>query len=371
MTVTPQGSIFVTGANGGLGSAIVDQIVRDPTLAANFHGLYTIRNPQRAAAVEQVLKGGGAGGHSYDLVPLDLGSLASVRAAAADVNRRVAEGSLPPIRALVLNAGWQEYTTQTWTADGFDQAFQANYLSHFLLTLLLLESLDRERGRVVVLGSWSHDTTDKRNTMGPTGAAYATEPYRQIFATADQDQPMDTEKVATGRWSSAVEHPGDLAAGYRRYGASKLAEVMMMRELAKRIAADPALSTLTVVGVDPGAMPSNLMRERGTPLLRFMADWLLPWLVPILSWFRPNGDFRTTAQSARDVLCAAGLVPGAGAGGNTSTSPEELNGTYFDGSKVGEVGPEAKDDVKCKTLWTDGVRFAEVQEGDTVLADWR
>lgn len=48
------------------------------------------------------------------------------------------------------------------------------------------------------------------------------------------------------------------------------------RELSKRIAADPALSTLTVVGVGPGAMPSNLMRERGTPLLRFMADWLLP-----------------------------------------------------------------------------------------------
>ncbi|KAK7992872.1 hypothetical protein PG988_001666 [Apiospora saccharicola] len=361
MAATPQGSIFVTGANGGLGSAIVDRIVRDPTLAANLHGLYTIRNPQRATAVEKVLSQGVVG-HSYDLVPLDLGSLASVRAAAADVNRRVAAGSLPPIRALVLNAGWQEYTTQTWTPDGFDQAFQANYLSHFLLTLLLLESLDRERGRVVVLGSWSHDTTDKRNTMGPTGAAYTTEPYRQIFATAaDQDQPMDTEKVATGRWSSAVEHPGDLAAGYRRYGASKLAEVMMIR-----IAADPALSTLTIVAVDPGAMPSNLMRERGTPLLRFMADWLLPWLVPILSWFRPNGDFRTTVQSARDVLRAAGLVPG----GDTLKSPE-LNGTYFDGSKVGEVGPEAKDNVKCKTLWTDGIRFAEVQEGDTVLADWR
>lgn len=226
MAATPQGSIFVTGANGGLGSAIVDQIVRDPTLAANYHGLYTIRNPQRATAVQRVLQG--AGGHSHDLVPLDLGSLASVRAAAAGVNQRVAAGTLPPIRALVLNAGWQEYTTQTWTADGFDQAFQANYLSHFLLTLLLLASLDRERGRVVILGSWSHDTTDPRNTMGPTGAAYTTEPYRQIFAAADADQPTDTEKVATGRWSSVVEHPGDLAAGYRRYGASKLAEVMMM-----------------------------------------------------------------------------------------------------------------------------------------------
>ncbi|KAK7943734.1 short chain dehydrogenase domain-containing protein [Apiospora aurea] len=368
MTATPQGTIFVTGANGGLGSAIVDRIVRDPTLAANYHGLYTVRNPQRAAAVQQVLQKhhAGTGGHSCDLVPLDLGSLASVRATAADVNRRVAAGTLPPLRALVLNAGWQEYTTQTWTADGFDQAFQINYLSHFLLTLLLLGSMDRQHGgRIVVLGSWSHDTTDKRNTMGPTGAAYTSEErYRQIFA----GEPMDTEKVATGKWSSMVEHPGDADAGFRRYGASKLAEVMMMRELSKRIAADPALSALTVVGVDPGAMPSNLIRERGTPLLRFMADWLMPWLVPIMAWFQPNGDFRTTAQSARDVLHAAGLFF---SDSDDILSRRKLNGTYFNGSAVGDVGPEAKDDVKCKTLWTDAIRFAEVQEGDTVLTDWR
>ncbi|KAK8085262.1 short-chain dehydrogenase [Apiospora hydei] len=298
MTTTPPGTIFVTGANGGLGSAIVDRIVRDPTLAANYHGLYTVRNPQRAAAVQKVLQkhhAGTAGGHGCDLLPLDLGSLASVRATAADVNRRVAAGTLPRIRALVLNAGWQEYTTQTWTADG--------------------------------------PSTDKRNTMGPTGAAFTSEErYHQVFA----GEPMDTEKVATGKWSSMVEHPGDADAGFRRYGASKLAEVMMMRELSKRIAADPALSALTVVGVDPGAMPSNLIRERGTPLLRFMADWLMPWLVPIMAWFQPNGDFRTTAQSARDVLHAAGLffsdIDGI-------SSRRKLNGTYFNGSAVGDVGP--------------------------------
>ncbi|KAK8044697.1 short-chain protein [Apiospora rasikravindrae] len=370
MTTTPQGTIFVTGANGGLGSAIVDRIVRDPTLAANYHSLYTVRNPQRAAAVQKVLQHAKATGHSHDLVPLDLSSLASVRAAAADVNQRVATGTLPRIRALVLNAGWQEYTTQTWTADGYDQAFQANYLSHFLLTLLLLESMDQDRGRIVVLGSWSHDTTDKRNTMGPTGTTYTSEErYRQIFG--GPGQPMDTEKVATGKWSSTVEHPDDACAGFRRYGASKLAQVMMMRELSKRIASDPALPALTVVGLDPGAMPSNLIRERGTPLLRFMADWLMPWLVPIMAWFQPNGDFRTTAQSARDVLHAAGFFSSDGGDDNNASTSRKLNGTYFNGSAVGDVGPEAKDDVKYKTLWTNGIRFAEVQEGDTALTDWR
>lgn len=153
-----KGSILVTGANGGLGSAIVQRIVGSSALAKSYHGLYTVRSAERADAVQGVLKKAAAkAGHAYDLVPLDLSSLASTRKVAADINRRVAEGSVPPIRALVLNAAWQEYTTQTITSDGFDMTFQATHLSHFLFALLLLKSLDKESGRVVVLGSWSHE----------------------------------------------------------------------------------------------------------------------------------------------------------------------------------------------------------------------
>jgi NAD(P)-dependent dehydrogenase (short-subunit alcohol dehydrogenase family) len=154
---TPKGTILVTGANGGLGSAIVSQIAHSPSLAQNNHGFYTVRNVQRAAGVEKALQNAGAANHKYDLVPLDLSSLASVRKVAADINDRVAKATIPPIRALILNAGWQEYDTQTITDDGFDMAFETNYLSHFLLTLLLLKSMDKKEGRILVLGSWSHE----------------------------------------------------------------------------------------------------------------------------------------------------------------------------------------------------------------------
>lgn len=110
-------------------------------------------------------------------------------------------------------------------------------------------------------------------------------------------------------------------------------------------------------------MPSNLLTERGTPFLRFSAKWLMPWLVPVVAWFQPNGDYRTTAQSARDVLSAAGLTSFGG-----SSSP---NGAYFNGSQAADVGPEAKDEIKCKALWTEGIRLAEVRKGETMLADWR
>jgi NAD(P)-dependent dehydrogenase (short-subunit alcohol dehydrogenase family) len=152
-----QGSILITGSNGGLGSSIVDRILHQPNLAKGYYGLYTVRNPESAANVSKVLEKAESVQHTNELVPIDLASLASVRKTAEDINKRVASGSLAPIRALILNAGWQEQTTQTFTNDGFDMSFQANYLSHFLLTLLLLQSMDKEHGRIVVLGSWTHE----------------------------------------------------------------------------------------------------------------------------------------------------------------------------------------------------------------------
>ncbi|KAI0602260.1 NAD(P)-binding protein [Biscogniauxia sp. FL1348] len=350
------GTILVTGANGGLGSAIVGQILNSESLAKTLHGLYTVRNVQRASAVQKVLQKAPSAEHKYDLVTLDLDSLASVREVAADINKRVAGGSIPPIRALVLCAGWQEYATQTMTDDGFDMAFQSNYLSHFLLTLLLLQSMDTKHGRIVVLGSWSHDTTDKRNKTGPLAKAYVAEKYNQIFK-----EPMDTESLARGKWSRADENPGDRHTGFRRYGAAKLCEVMMMRELSRRIVRDPKLSSIAVLGVDPGGMPSGI-GVRGGFVMQLVFYLVMPWLSPLMSVINPNGPVRTTWKSGGDVVRAAF---------DTETLGEHPNGIYMDGSQVGDVGPEAKDEIKCRKLWEDSLGFAQVREGDTVLADWR
>ena len=73
------------------------------------------------------------------------------------VQARISAGTIPPIRALILNAGFQDFGKQSWTDDGLDTTFAANYLGHWLLTLLLLESLDKENGRIVVIGSQSHE----------------------------------------------------------------------------------------------------------------------------------------------------------------------------------------------------------------------
>lgn len=43
------------------------------------------------------------------------------------------------------------------TDDGFDMTWQVNFLANMLLSLLLLQSMDKEHGRILIVGSWSHE----------------------------------------------------------------------------------------------------------------------------------------------------------------------------------------------------------------------
>lgn len=152
-----RGTILITGANGALGSAMVREIVASHSYRS-YYGVYTVRDVLSASSLKASLAGDdkNASQHSSEIISLDLSRLSSVREFAADINARVRSGSIPPIRALIHNAGYQENFTQTSTDDGFDMSFQVNYLSHFLLTLLLLGSMDREEGRILYIGSWTH-----------------------------------------------------------------------------------------------------------------------------------------------------------------------------------------------------------------------
>lgn len=149
----------MTGANGGFGCAIASQIASSPELAAH-HGIYTARNAASASALDAALRGSRPGPaaptHSFEKVSLDLSRLSNVREVAADISSRVAAGQIPPIRGIILNAGVEEFATQTWTEDGLDLTFATNYLGHWLLTLMLLRSMDRDRGRILWVTSWSH-----------------------------------------------------------------------------------------------------------------------------------------------------------------------------------------------------------------------
>ncbi|KAK7962821.1 short-chain dehydrogenase [Apiospora aurea] len=351
---TSKGTILLTGANGSLGRAIVFGIVSSPELAA-YHGVYTVRSTSTAPGLKDILdnktqQNTSHPPHKYDTISLDLSSLANVREFAVKFNAAVAAGEIPPVRVLILNAGWQEFTTQTWTDDGFDMTFMTNYLGHWLLTLLLLQSMDREAGKIVVVGSLAHDPYAQQNN---SGGQFSDPKWKTIF----QDS---TESVAKGTWSTTADDPS-WCAGFRRYGASKMCEAMMIKlndiespELQRRLDADPTLNRISVLGVDPGSMPSNLTRRGPWAMRVLLGKILMPLLAGLVVRLSPNGPLRTTHKSARDVL-AAGFETGP------------VKGLYFDGSARSEMCAEARDPEKQGMLWRESVGYAQLKYDETIL----
>jgi NAD(P)-dependent dehydrogenase (short-subunit alcohol dehydrogenase family) len=49
---------------------------------------------------------------------------------------------------------------QTFANEGLESNFAVNYLSNFLLVLLLLQSMDKENERIVIVSSLTHDPLD-------------------------------------------------------------------------------------------------------------------------------------------------------------------------------------------------------------------
>lgn len=216
MAAPIKGSVLLTGANGGLGSAFVANFLSS-SQAKEYRALFTVRNPATARDLQAVL-GKAPNDSKYEVLSLDLGSLENVRTLAGDINERVANGTLEPIRALVLNAAFQDASSealkpQILTKEGYEMAFGANYLANFVLVLDLLQSMDKEHGRIVFVASWTHDAFDPQNGIPPI---YNGEEFKTMFTSAEA-------------LSKGVEYKDDAwAAGMRRYGASKLLGVMFM-----------------------------------------------------------------------------------------------------------------------------------------------
>lgn len=75
-------TILVTGANGGLGSAMAEQIASKAELSA-YHGLYAVRDAEHAPALASAIARGTK--HPHDVLALDLTKLDNVRSVAEEI----------------------------------------------------------------------------------------------------------------------------------------------------------------------------------------------------------------------------------------------------------------------------------------------
>ena len=186
-------TIVVTGASSGIGLAAARILV-----AFGAHVVMAVRNPDKGAAVAREMRG------DVEVRRLDVADLGSVRAFAEGIDE---------VDVLVNNAGVMGVPFAV-TADGFETQLATNHLGHFALTNLLLPRL---RDRVVVVASASHragavDVDDllwERRGYAPY-AAYAQSKLANLLFLAELQRRL-TASGSTLRATAA--HPGYTSTG--------------------------------------------------------------------------------------------------------------------------------------------------------------
>lgn len=191
----------VTGANGGLGFESAKALA-----GAGAHVVMAARNREKAQAARAEILAAHPQA-SLEIVDLDLGSLESVRRAAATIS-----GSHPAVDMLINNAGLMAMPERR-TADGFEMQFGVNHLGHWVLTARLLRSLvSADAARVVTVTSTAHHygrRVDPNNpnlsgTYGPWKAYGQAKLANYHFALGLQRE-FDARGLAA---RSLVAHPG-------------------------------------------------------------------------------------------------------------------------------------------------------------------
>lgn len=138
-------TVLITGATNGIGKATTIGLA---AMGANL--IIVGRDRARTESTVQEIKKAYPN-VSIDFMLADLSSFASVRQLAEQVNQNV-----PALHVLINNAGTLN-TSRTLTIDGFEETFQVDYLSPFLLTNSLLPLLKKSgNARIVNVSSGIH-----------------------------------------------------------------------------------------------------------------------------------------------------------------------------------------------------------------------
>jgi len=241
---------LVTGGSSGLG--------QETARALANHGaevVLTARDVPKGEKVAADIRAA-TGNDAVSVAELELGSLASIRAAAAGLLAKH-----PRLDLLINNAGVMACPFGK-TADGFELQFGSNHLGHFLFTTLLLPALRRGKStRIVNLSSRGHH-----------------------IAPVDFDD-LHFERRPYDKWQS--------------YGQAKTANVLFTVGLERRLAGDG----IHAFAVHPGAIMTELGRHLQLEDIQYLQT-------------RSRGmQFKSVEQGAATSCFAATAPELAGRGG--------------------------------------------------------
>ncbi|HYW10368.1 MAG TPA: SDR family NAD(P)-dependent oxidoreductase [Longimicrobium sp.] len=267
----------VTGATAGMGEVMATELARRGATV-----VLIARSKEKAARTrETVVRAAGHG--RVDVVLADLASQAQVRAAAAQVIDRY-----PAVHVLINNAAVYTRTLEQ-TEDGIEMQLAVNHLAPFLLTNLLLERLRAGApARVVTMSSGAHN-------------------------------------AAKPRWDD-LEMRGTYN-GLRQYSNTKLYNLWMTRELARR----HPLPALAANAMHPGVVGTSLLFG-GFAALRLFKPFM-----------------RTPAHGARTAVYLA-----------CDPAVANVTGEYFKDDRPARSSAASQDVEAARRMWEISARMTKL-----------
>ncbi|HET6731918.1 SDR family NAD(P)-dependent oxidoreductase [Mycobacterium sp.] len=284
----------ITGASAGLGLDCARALLATD---ASWHVVLAVRDAGRGADAVAAL----GEPKRCTVLELDLASLRSVRGFAQAL--RATE--LPPVHALVCNAGVQVVSGSEVTDDGVEMTFGVNHLGHFALVQEVLDHLTRP-ARIVVVSSGTHDPANHTGMPAP-----------RYTSAAEIARPVAGGSSGEGR---------------RAYTTSKLCNVLFAYELDRRLGHGE--QGVTVTAFDPGLMPGTDLSRDYSPVQRLAWRALSPVLMVL-----PKVHSTRTSAARLAALAADARFDG-------------VTGQYFEGRKPIRSSADSYDHGKALDLWT-------------------
>ena len=263
---------LVTGGNSGLGFETALGLA-----GAGATVVIASRNERKAFSALDTIQTKVPGAR-VDYMPLDLASLASVRACAAEFKT-----AYDRLDLLFNNAGISTRQRQE-TLDGFEMHFGVNHLGHFALTGLLMDMLlNTQFSRVITTTSLLHaigridfrDLQSKRAFFNLL--AYGQSKLANLLFATELERRLKAEGAVT---LSVAAHPGFSNTQMTRNGGSSTGtflEDIFFKFSAEVIAQSAAMGALpqlyaaTAPGVKGGELYGPLFYTHGYPALNFRA----------------------------------------------------------------------------------------------------
>jgi len=274
--------VIITGATNGIGLAASTELARRGAELA-----IVARTAARADHAVRAIRAAAGDRTPVDVMLADLSSQAQVRRLSSEALERY-----PGIPVLINNAGVVNAATRL-TEDGIELTWAVNHLAPFLLTTLLLDRIKASApARIVTTSSGAH---------GPAHIPF--------------------DDIDGGRaW---------VRAGFKRYGESKLANILFTTELARRLEG----TGVTANAFHPGFVATGFNKNNGG-FMRFGMTVVRPFA-------------RSPQRGARTLVW---LVDSEEAG--------EISGGYFFDEHRVTPSIAAQDASAARRLW-------EVSEEET------